>query len=197
MRKREDTVISFEFNDDVQKKRRPWAFIYDWLDSFIYAIVIIFVIFTFGFRLVGVNGTSMNPTLQHGDWLTVNAVPTKVEKGDIVVITQPNYLNEPIIKRVIAKGGDTVDIDFIEHTVKVNDLVLYEPYIAEPTANMGDYVYPMTVPEGCVFVMGDNRNDSLDSRFKSIGFIDERYILGKVGIRLFPIGDWNVADEKK
>ena len=138
----------------------------------------------------------MNPTLKNGDWLTVSAITTEVKTGDIVVVTQPNSLNEPLIKRVIAKGGDTINIDFIEGVITVNGLTLYEPYIAEKTEIMGDYVYPLEIPEGYIFVMGDNRNESLDSRFKTIGLIDERYVLGVANARIFPFGDWDINDEK-
>lgn len=195
MRKAEEFAISFESNEySVKSKKKPWELVYDWLDSLIYAIILILLIFTFFFRVVGVNGESMKPTLSNGDWLTVSAVPGDINVGDIVVITQPNSLNEPLIKRVIAKGGDTVSIDFIEGIVTVNGVAKYEPYIAEKTERMGDYVYPLVVPEGCLFVMGDNRNESLDSRFKTIGFIDERYVLGVAQVRILPFGDWNIND---
>ena len=197
MRKAEDFLISFETSKHAEKDgKKSWRFVYDWLDSLIYAIILILVIFAFFFRVVGVNGDSMNPTLKNGDWLTVSAVTSEVETGDIVVITQPNSLNEPLIKRVIAKGGDTINIDFIEGVVTVNGITLYEPYIAEKTEIMGDYVYPLQIPEGYIFVMGDNRNESLDSRFRTIGLIDERYVLGVANARIFPFGDWDINDEK-
>lgn len=132
----------------------------------------------------------MNPTLKNGDWLAVQSVNTTVERGDIVIITQPNALGKPLVKRVIAKGGDEIDIDFFDHKVTVNGEVLDEPYIAEPTSLMGNMVYPLTVPEGTVFVMGDNRNDSTDSREKYIGFIDEDYILGVAKFRLLPFNNF-------
>ena len=195
MRKSEEFAIAFESSDYSNKsKKKSWTFVYDWLDSLIYAMILILLIFTFFFRVVGVNGSSMNPTLSNGDWLTVSAVSKEINVGDIVVITQPNSLNEPLIKRVIAKGGDTISIDFIEGVVTVNGIAQYEPYISEKTERMGDFVYPLTVPEGCLFVMGDNRNDSLDSRFKTIGFIDERYVLGVAQVRILPFGDWNIND---
>ena len=197
MRKTEDFSISFEVSEySKNDKNKSWRFVYDWLDSLIYAILLILLIFTFFFRVVGVNGDSMNPTLQSGDWLTVSAITNEVKTGDIVVITQPNSLNEPLIKRVIAKGGDTVNIDFIEGTVTVNGKILYEPYIAEKTEISGDYVYPLEIPEGYIFVMGDNRNDSLDSRFRTIGLIDERYVLGVAETRSYPFGDWKINNDK-
>lgn len=198
MRKSEVFIVSFEDEEYTKNdKNKFWRFIYDWIDSLIYAIVLILVIFTFIFRVVGVSGDSMNPTLHSGDWLTVSAITNEVKTGDIVVITQPNSLNEPLIKRVIAKGGDTINIDFIEGTVTVNSVALYEPYIAEATERMGDFVYPLQIPEGYLFVMGDNRNNSLDSRFRTIGLIDERYVLGVAQVRLFPFGDWKITNEEK
>lgn len=197
MRKTEDFSISFEVSEySKNDKNKSWRFVYDWLDSLIYAILLILLIFAFFFRVVGVNGDSMNPTLSSGDWLTVSAITSEVKTGDIVVITQPNSLNEPLIKRVIAKGGDTVNIDFIEGTVTVNGKILYEPYIAEKTEISGDYVYPLEIPEGYIFVMGDNRNDSLDSRFRTIGLIDERYVLGVAETRIYPFGDWKINNDK-
>lgn len=170
---------------------------FDWLDSVIYALLAIFILFTFLFRLVGVSGQSMEPTLHNGDWLAVRAVNTKINRGDIVVVTQPNRLNEPIIKRVIAVAGDTVDINFFTGEVTVNGVVTDEPYIAEKTVRSFDTSFPLTVPQNCVFVMGDNRNHSLDSRSSVIGFIDTRYILGVAEFRLIPVGDWKIDSNGK
>lgn len=195
LRKNEEFEIKFSAdknNESIRKK--AWRGIYEWLDSLVYAICLILLIFTFVFRVVGVNGRSMKPTLNNGDWLLVTAVTTNIERGDIVITTQPNILNEPLVKRVIATGGDTVDIDFENHTVTVNGEVLDEPYIAEPTARRGDFTYPLTVPDGYLFLMGDNRNDSTDSRFKIVGFIDERYVLGVAKVRVYPLGDWRLSD---
>ncbi len=193
MRKREEFEISFETTEEKSKKSL-WSSVYEWLDSPVYAVLLIFIIFTFFVRVVGVNGESMMPTLKHGDWLTVSAVTTEVERGDIVVVTQPNAINEPLIKRVIAKGGDTINIDFSTGTVTVNGEVQNEPYIAELTARKGDFKGETVIPEGMLFVMGDNRNNSLDSRFDTIGLIDERYVLGVAQVRIFPLGDWNIND---
>ncbi|MBR6785451.1 MAG: signal peptidase I [Clostridia bacterium] len=168
--------------------------VYDVLDSFKGAVVAVFIIFALVFRVVGVEGDSMNPTLDSGDWLAVSSVLTEFEAGDIVIVTQPWERNVPIIKRVIAVGGDTVDINFRTHEVKVNGAVLDEPYIAEPTALKYDVEFPLTVDEGKLFVMGDNRNDSVDSRSSAIGLIDERYVLGKALTRIFPMGNSKIYD---
>lgn len=193
MRKREEFEISFELNKALPKKS-PWSTVYEWLDSPIYAVLLILIVFTFFVRIVGVSGESMLPTLQDGDWLTVSAVTKSVDRGDIVVVTQPNTLNEPLIKRVIAKGGDTINIDFTTGAVIVNGEIQNEPYIADLTLRKGDFKGETVVPEGMLFVMGDNRNKSLDSRFDVIGLIDERYVLGVANLRIFPLGDWKIDD---
>ena len=176
----------------VREKKSPWQIVYEWMDSFVFSVILILIVFAFGFRVVGVDGESMMPTLNNGDWLTVKAINTTIERGDIVVITQPNITNEPLIKRVIAVGGDTLDINFMSGEVKVNGEVIDEPYINAPTHNPGDFSKPIRIPEGYIFVMGDNRNASLDSRFSTIGVIDERYVLGVANARLFPFGDWEI-----
>ena len=163
MRKREEFEFSLkELTLSKKSSTKGWRFIYDWLDSLVLAFIVILLVFTFAFRIVGVNGPSMQPTLHNGDWLALRSVNTSVQRGDIVVVTQPNTLNEPLIKRVIAVAGDTLDINFAEGTVSVNGEVLTEPYIQEPTYRMFDVAFPITVPEGKIFVMGDNRNDSLE-----------------------------------
>jgi signal peptidase I len=176
----------------VKESKSLWEIIYEWMDSFVFSIILILLVFVFCFRVVGVDGESMMPTLNHGDWLTVKAINTTIERGDIVVITQPNALNEPLIKRVIAVGGDTLDIDFGTGVVEVNGEAIEEPYIMEQTRNQGDFDKPIRIPEGYVFVMGDNRNNSLDSRFDSISIIDERYILGVANARMYPFGEWEI-----
>ncbi len=193
MRKSEQFCVSLtELAPARNAPQKSWKFIYEWLDSLVFAFITILLVFTFAFRVVGVSGESMVPTLQNGDWLAVRAVNTSVDRGDIVVITQPNSLNEPLIKRVIAVGGDTLDIDFVTGEVYVNGERLDEPYIAEATRRGFDTSFPLTVPEGCLFVMGDNRNNSLDSRSSTIGFIDERYVLGVAEFRFFPVGNWEI-----
>ena len=191
MRKSDDFYIVY--NDDKKvisekEKKSGWYVVYNWLDSLVFAIILILVVFSFTLRIVGVNGDSMKPTLKNGEWLTVKAVNKTINKGDIVIVTQPNALNEPLIKRVIASGGDTIDINFKTGDVIVNGEIIDEPYIYEETHNKGNFEGPITIPEGYIFVMGDNRNDSLDSRFNVIGLIDERYVLGVVEYRLSPLG---------
>lgn len=168
--------------------------VYDLADVAVSAVIVIFVIFVFFFRVVGVVGNSMVPTLHWGDWIAVSSSEYTPTAGDVVIITQPNEFNEPIVKRIIATEGQTVDIDYTKGEVYVDGKLLDEPYINEPATDTSecDVVFPVTVPEGHVFVMGDNRNHSTDSRSTKVGFIDERYIFGKVSARLFPLGDFKV-----
>jgi signal peptidase I len=113
-----------------------------------------------------------------------------VEQGDIVVATKPYSGGEPIIKRVIATGGQTVNINFDLGVVFVDGEMIEETYVNTPTNVSYDMEFPVTVPEGSVFCLGDNRNHSYDSRATEIGMIDERYILGKVLLRVFPFGSF-------
>ncbi|NMP36840.1 MAG: signal peptidase I [Clostridiales bacterium] len=168
--------------------------LYEWMDSVIYAVIAIFVLFTFFFRAVSVSGKSMQPTLNDGDWLVVSDTAYDAQRGDVVVIAQPVALKEPLVKRVIALAGDMVDINYVTGTVSINGTEIKEPYIKEAIKTARDVAFPVEVPAGCVFVLGDNRNDSLDSRSRIVGFIDERYILGKAVGRFYPFGTWSIYD---
>ncbi len=179
----------------VDKKKKLQLNVYDFASIIMAAFIIIAVIFTFFFRLVGVKGQSMESTLHENDWL-ITMQRQEYVYGDIVVITEPNYFNEPLIKRVIATEGQTVDIDYASSTVYVDGVALEEPYINEAfiLQNSDDVPFPYTVPEGKLFCMGDNRNHSTDSRSTLIGAVDERYILGKAVIRVLPFGSFDIYD---
>ncbi len=156
----------------------------EWTESLVMAVVVVVLLFVFVARTSVVNGTSMVPTLQSGDLLLVSRLGNEAKAGNIVVVTKPYSGGEPLIKRVIATEGQTIDINFDEGIVFVNGEMLDEPYVNTPTNRSFDMEFPQTVPEGCVFCMGDNRNGSYDSRAEEIGMIDKRYILGRVVIRL-------------
>ncbi len=190
MRRIEEYWVEFE----TEKTSSFPSLVYDACDSLKGAIIAVFLIFALAFRVVGVDGDSMKNTLHNGDWVAVSGIVTEFERGDIVVVTQPWERNVPIIKRVIAVEGDTVYIDFSLGKVYINGEEIYEPYIAEKTHLQYDIEFPVTVGKDEVFVMGDNRNDSLDSRSGKIGMIDVHYILGKAIFRLYPFDERNIYD---
>ena len=163
--------------------------IFDWLEAICFSLVAIILVFTLLFRSAQVEGSSMLPNYHEGDRLVlINTALSKVETGDVVVITQPTSVGHPLIKRVIATEGQTVDINYITGEVTVDGVVLSEDYIMEPinSVPLDPIEYPFTVGEGKIFVMGDNRNASSDSRNAGIGEIDTRYILGKAIYRILP-----------
>lgn len=160
--------------------------IYDWMQCIVVALVACILIFTFVGRIIGVDGGSMLPTLEDGDKIIITNLYTKLEYGDIVVLTKREFSREPIVKRVIATEGQTVDIDFKAGEVRVDGVLLDEPYINAPTTRQLDVSFPVTIPEGCIFVMGDNRNKSTDSRASTIGFVDTRCVLGKAVNIIWP-----------
>ncbi|MBE6937209.1 MAG: signal peptidase I [Ruminococcaceae bacterium] len=182
------------------KKDRDIALaIYEWCDAVVYALIAIVLLFTLFFKVTTVVGTSMVNTLHERDTLIISKLGYEPENGDIVVIAMDNlYFQEPIVKRIIASGGETVNINFATHEVSVTDVngvtrVLQEDYILSPTATAADVAFPLTVPEGMLFVMGDNRNGSTDSRDSRVGLIDERQVLGHVVLRVLPIKDFGVV----
>ena len=162
--------------------------LFDWGEALLISLTVVILIFVFFVRIIGVSGSSMVPTLEDGDQMLVSNVGFTPQKGDIVVLTKDQFLPVPIVKRVIATEGDKIDINFDSGEVSVNGVVLDEPYIAEETFTYYDVEFPQTVPEGCIFVLGDNRNESTDSRYSQLGMVDTRYVLGKVLCRIFPFG---------
>ncbi len=160
---------------------------YEWAQSLVTALVLCILVFMFVIHPVDVNGHSMNNTLYHGDKMIVSNLFYTPKQGDIVVFRKDEYKSEALVKRIIATEGQTVEIDFEKGIVYVDGVPLDEPYIAEDTYIPLDFAGAQTVPEGCVFVMGDNRNRSTDSRKAEIGMVDTRLILGKVLYIVFPL----------
>ena len=167
--------------------------LYEWVQSLVGSVLVVVAIFTFVIRMMGVDGHSMLNTLQHGDrLLVVNSMLYHDYKyGDIVILRKNGVFDDdPIVKRVIAVEGQTVDIDFAEGIVYVDGEALEEDYIREPTYTAEGTEFPLTVPEGPIFVMGDNRNGSSDSRDYRLGTVDTRYVIGKAAFLIFPGPDY-------
>lgn len=169
--------------------------IYEWIETFLVALVAVVLVFTFVAKFVTVSGDSMRETFHDKDRLLISNLAYTPKAGDVVVVDVTHNLEllgyeakgAPYIKRVIATEGQTVSIDSFNWQVYVDGEPIDEPYvfhINEYPMNKGYIEYPYTVPKGHVFVMGDNRNGSSDSRM--IGAIDTRYILGKVFFRILP-----------
>jgi signal peptidase I len=172
---------------NVIKENKFGNILFEWADALVYALIFIVLLFTLLLRVTSVIGYSMEPTLYEKDTLILSKLFYKPKVGDIVVITKASFSEDPIVKRIIATGGQTVNIDFATGKVYVDDQLLDEPYISDITRAEGDMSFPLYVPEGYVFVMGDNRNYSTDSRWSVIGLIDERMIMGRVLFRILPL----------
>lgn len=172
-----------------KKKERTDRGAYEWVQAVVCSVLAVVLLFTFLVRVVGVDGESMRETLQERDRLLVlnGYLCGDYRQGDIVIFRRADFEDgEAIVKRVIATAGQTVDIDFEAGVVYVDGQPLKEPYTREPTWLSEGLEFPVTVPEGCVFLMGDNRNDSKDSRYADLGPVDTRCIIGRAVLLFLP-----------
>lgn len=175
---------------DKEKEPRSWQQnVLLYVHDLMCMLLLMMLLFLVVFRVILVTGDSMFTTLWDGDYLLLvsELFCGDPEPGDIVVISKASFDNgSPIVKRVIATQGQTVDIDFESGTVYVDGQALREPYIHNETTNEEGTVFPLTVAENCIFVLGDNRAVSLDSRSPQIGQIDRREVLGKALCLMIP-----------
>ena len=208
MNENNNEVVSQEGDSEKQNnsKKQFKKDVFDWIEVLVHAILVVVLCFSFLFRIATIDGPSMEDTLHNGEKVIITNLFYTPKVGDIVVVSRnrensvydsdPN--DTPIIKRIIATEGQTVDIDFEEGIVYVDGIALDEPYTKTPTNRKYDIEFPVTVDEGCVFVLGDNRNESWDSRASAIGdygMIDTRYILGHAVYRVFPFDKIGKIDE--
>ena len=178
-----------------QKMRERRGNTFDWIESVVLALVTCVLIFTFGVRVVGVEGTSMINTLENGDRILISNLFYEPEAGDIVVLRKLSFSKDPIVKRVIATEGQVVKMDFERGIVYVDDVALDEPYVhlemlpmraLDFNALVEKDIGGVVVPEGHIFVLGDNRNGSQDSRDEHIGCVDNRYVMGRAFLLVYP-----------
>ena len=177
----------------VRQESAPGRDLYMNVRLLVMMMTVFVFIFTFVARIIVVSGPSMQNTLLGGDVMLVWTLGyNEPKQGDIVVLTQRSYQDDSIVKRVIATEGQTVDIDYSTNTVYVDGTALKEDYIKErmEIPGYGEGINHVTVPEGCIFVMGDNRNQSADSRYPAIGIVDTRCIIGKGMLVFFPFSRW-------
>ena len=191
----EEAEVIAETEKPLEGKKKKFAeILYEWVGEIVVAVAIVAILFSFFFRVVTVYGDSMLPNFKGNDKLIVSSFLHKIEQGDVVVVT--DVLDNPIIKRVIAVGGQTVDIDNETGTVYVDGKALDESaYIKSGItfSNGADKIsFPITIKEGYVFALGDNRPISKDSRFSSVGEISEDNILGEVKARVFPFSEFKL-----
>lgn len=177
-------------NDTAEKVTYTWQQnVALYLRDLVYMLVVVMVLLMLFFRIIVVNGPSMENTLLNGDYMLLvsNLFYKDPRAGDVVVVSKQAYDNgKPIVKRVIATEGQVVDIDFEEGIVYVDGAPLDEPYTKTLTTLKEGNTFPQTVEEGHVFIMGDNRNNSKDGRSPQIGQVDKREVLGRVFYILFP-----------
>lgn len=175
----------------IQQRKYVNNDIYGWVEACVYAFAIIVLIFTLLIRTATVSGWSMYPTLSDGERLVLEQQASiELRHGDIIVVDRTFSGEEPIIKRVIGVAGDEIDIDFQTGEVWRNGQLLDEPYINEATRLSYNVQFPVTVPENAVFVLGDNRNNSLDSRSSRVGMVDLRSVIGRVILRFYPVDEF-------
>lgn len=194
-----------------EKKQKTIEDVYDWAEVFAVSVAIVVLMLTFAIRIATVRGNSMRETLHNGDVLIISDTFYTPSQGDIVVVQQKNSVfGAPLVKRVIATGGQTLEIDFYSWQVYVDGRLMEDDFVRRVSGEMDvenyysiyykflkendDGGYTMTIPDGYIFVMGDNRNESSDSRSSAVGLVRKNEIMGKVIFRLFPLGKIGAVD---
>ena len=194
MKDKKNGYIYYDSHKKTEKeilRNVAWTSLFHWVYAMVAIFIIVFIVVGFFFRVFSVDGESMKPTFNDNDLLLVSIYDTEsVQSGDIVVADLSDNEEIIIVKRVVATENQTVEIDYKTQTLTVDGVVVEEDYISEMSyAPLNEISYPYTVPEGHVFLMGDNRIDSRDSRNKNVKAVPVEKIRGKVAARLYPFSD--------
>jgi len=193
--KKPEDLIELIETPDSGAARVKWIF--EVLEMFVFAFAVVLIVMTFVARHSPVKGGSMENTLHENDLLIISDLFYTPKRGDIVVFqTARTGYDEPYVKRIIALPGETLDINFETWEVTVDGKVLDEYYVRKEAGNMlwSNFSFPMVIPEGTVFCMGDNRNHSQDSRNSIVGPVETRFILGRVVYRIFPLDKFGTVE---
>ena len=196
----DETMLSNEAQEPQENPEEKGSFqldLYYWIQALVMVLVGLILACTLLGRVIRVDGSSMVPTLHDGNLLLLQSLGYTPRQGDVVVLRKPGFPpppqdTAPIVKRVIAVGGQHVRVDYEAGAVFVDGEALEDDYILEPMVdryNPDMSVLDVTVPEGSIYVMGDNRNNSSDSRHQDLGTVDNRYVLGRVLCVMFPFSD--------
>lgn len=190
MSEKKNGYIYYEYKEKTEKEeiaKTALSSFFHWMSGIVAVLFVIFLVVMLFFRPVTVSGPSMEPTLHDGDRLFVYSFMYEPENGDVIVARSPDGADMPVIKRVIAKEGQVVEVDYENGTVTVDGVVLEENYISGMSkVPQNEIEYPYTVPAERIFVMGDYRDESRDSRHKTFGCIDENTVAGKAVFRFYP-----------
>ncbi len=178
---------SYESNINKHAASKFSQFLFETLEAVIYALILMIVFMTFFFRIISVSGVSMLDTLHDFDKVLISRFNYAPKCGDVVVIKRGQYLNQPLVKRIIATEGQSLKIDYNNQAVFVDGTKINESYLKEPMICQGDDYIPEKIPKGYSFVMGDNRNKSLDSRSGTVGLIENKNIVGKAVLIIFSL----------
>ncbi len=198
MKNKKNGYIYYDYHKKTEKEvvsDIAWTSVFHWVYAIVGILCVVFVVFMLFFKVVEVDGVSMVPTLNDSDKLLVYSLKYTPEAGDIVIVGSTDKDEPILVKRVIAIENQTVEVNYKTGKVIVDGKEIQEDYITEMTVpDDNEIEYPYTVPEGCVFVMGDNRNESGDSRSRLIKAIDENHIAGKVIMRIYPFSEMSVYE---